>query len=363
MQGEKLEQAREAARYAVGLMAPQDYLSLVVYDTEVRVLVPATRVQDKERFYRAIDEIYAGSNTALFAGVSRGAQEVRRRLSSDRVNRLILLSDGLANVGPDSPAALQELGSSLRREGISVTTIGLGSGYNEDLMARLAAAGDGNHSFVESPRDLVRIFDAEFRDVLSVAALDIRIELDCAPGVRPIRILNRDGDIRDGRVYVNLNQVLSSQEKYVLVELELPTDRTGRSLDVASARVAWRDLEGKTGNASSPFVQASFTEDSASAARSVRPEVREQVVLQLATEASEKAVQLRDEGRVEDAKKVLEDNATFLRSEAKGAPSPLLQVYAEQNAADAEAVESDDWGTRRKSMREDQFQNKTQQSY
>ncbi|MFA6508135.1 MAG: VWA domain-containing protein [Treponemataceae bacterium] len=363
MQGEKLEQAREAARYAVGLLAPQDFLSLVVYDTEVRVLVPSTRVQDKARFYRAIDEIYAGSSTALFAGVSRGAQEVRRRLSSDRVNRVILLSDGIANVGPDSPAALQELGRGLRREGVSVTTIGLGSGYNEDLMTRLAAAADGNHAFVESPRDLVRVFDAEFRDVLSIAALDIKIEIDCAKGVRPIRIMNREGDIRDGRVYVNLNQVLASQEKYVLVELELPPSETGRTRDVASAKIAYRGLDGLSKNVASPVVQASYTADSAIAAKSVKPEVREQVVLQLATEANEEAVRLRDEGKTKDAKKVLEDNATFLRSEAAGAPSPALKEYAEKNAADAEAVSKDDWTAQRKSMRESQYQNKTQQSY
>lgn len=364
MQGEKLEQAREAARYAVGLLSPQDYLSLVVYDTQVQVLVPSTRVQNRQRFYQAIDEIYAGSSTALFAGVSRGAQEVRRQLSADRVNRVILLSDGIANVGPDSPAALQDLGHSLRREGISVTTIGLGSGYNEDLMTRLAAAADGNHAFVESPRDLVKIFDAEFRDALSIAALDVKIEIDCAPGVRPIRIMNRDGDIRDGRVFVNLSQVLASQEKYVLVELELPQNREGTAFEVASARVAYRGLDGLSRNASSPAVKASYTADSGVAAKSVKPEVREQVALQLATEASEEAVRLRDEGKAKEAKKVLEDNASFLRSEAAAAPSPAaLQQYADKNAADAEAVTGDDWSARRKSMRESQYQNKTQQSY
>mgnify|MGYP003380095548 CR=1 FL=1 len=77
---------------------------------------------------------YSGS-TPLFAGVSQGAPELRKFLDKNRVNRVILLSDGQANVGPSSPNELGRLGLSLGKEGIAVTTIGLGLGYNEDLMA------------------------------------------------------------------------------------------------------------------------------------------------------------------------------------------------------------------------------------
>src|SRR5205085_8842601 len=129
------------------------------------------RVGDGRRLEEAICSIEAGGNTALHGGVSRGAAEIRRHLDDGHyVNRIILLSDGLANVGPSTPEELGRLGTSLMKEGISVTTIGLGLGFNEDLMTRLAQRSDGNTYFVESSADLPRIFAAELGDVLNVVA-------------------------------------------------------------------------------------------------------------------------------------------------------------------------------------------------
>ncbi len=103
----------------------------------------------------------------------KGSSEVRKFINRNRVNRVILISDGIANVGPSSPEALGNLGASLGKEGISVTTIGLEAEYNEDLMTKLAMYSDGNHAFAETPQDLARIFDHEFNDILSVIAQDV----------------------------------------------------------------------------------------------------------------------------------------------------------------------------------------------
>lgn len=84
----------------------------------------------------------AGGGTALYAGVAQGASELREFLDPHRVNRIILLSDGQANKGPSSPSELGNLGAALISEGISVTTIGIGLGYNEDLMTQLAPRSD-----------------------------------------------------------------------------------------------------------------------------------------------------------------------------------------------------------------------------
>jgi Ca-activated chloride channel family protein len=363
MEGEKLERAKDAAKYAVSLLKKQDILSIVVYDTEVSVLLPATKVSDTGRINRLIDGIEAGDSTALFAGVSKGAAELRKFLDRDQVNRVILLSDGLANVGPDSPQALADLGRSLRREGISVTTLGLGSGYNEDLMARLAGASDGNHAFVESPRDLVRIFDAEFRDAMSIAALDVQVRIDCAAGVVPLRIMNRDGDIRGASVQVNLNQVLASQEKYVLVELQLPAGKSGQNLEIATAQVSFRDQASKAMGSVKSSAAIAFTSDAAVAEKSVQKDVKSEVVLQLATEANEKAVKLRDEGKVEQARQALQDNAAMLKGAAAALSAPGLAAYADKNEAAAGAMDSEDWNSQRKEMVQEQYQNKTQQTY
>jgi Ca-activated chloride channel family protein len=134
-------------------------------------LAKPTRASDRASIRQAIESIHADGNTALFAGVSKGAAEVRKFLDDKHVNRIILLSDGLAIVGPSSPSELEHLGQSLLKEKISVSTLGLGSGYNEDLMSSLAAASSGNHVFIENADNLIAVFNRPTPQINSVASL------------------------------------------------------------------------------------------------------------------------------------------------------------------------------------------------
>jgi len=144
--------------------------------------------------------------------VVKGSTEIRKFLDRNRVNRVILISDGITNVGPSSPEALGNLGASLGKEGISVTTIGLGVGYNEDLMTKLAMYSDGNHAFAETPQDLARIFDHEFNDILSVVAQDVTIKITCDSNIRPIWVLGREAEIAGQNIILDFNQVYSNIE-------------------------------------------------------------------------------------------------------------------------------------------------------
>ena len=146
MKGDRIASAKAAGKVALERLSEQDIVSLVAYNHEVEVLQPAAPLGNSKSLTRKIDSLMADGRTALHAGVVSGAAEVKRNLNETRVNRVILLSDGMANVGPSSPRELAELGRKLGAEGISVSTIGLGLDYNEDLMQRLAAASDGKSS-------------------------------------------------------------------------------------------------------------------------------------------------------------------------------------------------------------------------
>src|ERR1019366_3487769 len=117
--------------------------------------------------------------TALYAGVQLGETQIQSHLSSRRINRVILLSDGLANVGPSSSGQLRQLGGELSERGISVTTIGVGDDYNEDLMAGLAEASDANYYYVNDTEKLPEILAKELGGMLSVTAREVRIEIIC----------------------------------------------------------------------------------------------------------------------------------------------------------------------------------------
>jgi Ca-activated chloride channel homolog len=363
MSGDRIENARRAAVMAVNGLGPNDIVAIVAFDDRVEVVTPATKVSDKAAIIRAIEGIHARGSTGLFAGVSKGANEVRKFLDRNRVNRVILLSDGQANVGPSSPAELGQLGSAFAREGISVTTIGLGRDYNEDLMAQLAGYSDGNHAFVENAQDLARIFKNEFGDVGSVVAQEVEVTIRLKKGIRPIRILGRDGEIMDGVVRMRMNQLYSEQEKYVIVEVEVPAGKVGDNLALAAVDVSYLNMHNRNKESLSRAVAVSFTDSADKVARATDKKAMTSAVQQVSNARSKQAMQLRDEGKTEEAKKVLKDNAEYLESRASALAAPALQESAQAQRQAAEKLDKSDWNVGRKSMKAQQYKTENQQRY
>lgn len=367
MAGEKLARAREAAIKAIGLLQSGDIVSVVTYDSVVNVVVPATKVDDKQSIYRAIRRITDGGSTALFAGVSKGASEVRKFLDKTRVNRVILLSDGLANVGPSTPSELGQLGSSLGKEGISVTTIGLGLGYNEDLMTQLAGMSDGHHAFVQNSADLNRIFAAEFNTALTVVANQFNIIIRCADSIRPIRVLGRRAQIIGQEVHISLNQLSSNQEKYVMLEVEVPPGVAGETRNLASVDVSYLDLKAKKRDSLQKSVSVNFSKEREKVKRAVNQPVMDSAAEQVVNEISKEAVELRDQGKKEAAKDYLQKNFESLKGvlgSSGAASSPRVEALEMEVQKDADELDDNkNWNVKRKSMRERQFKYDNQQKY
>lgn len=361
MSGEKINKAREAAILALNRLNAEDIVSVVVYDTEVQVLVPATKMTCRDDIIRKIRRIEAGGTTALYAGVEMGAEEVKKFHSCNRVNRIVLLSDGLANVGPQSPEALGKLGTRLADNGISVTTIGLGLGYNEDLMSRLAYQSDGGHYFAETANELASVFDQEFDRALSVVAQEVRLEIICGEGMRPVRILGRKGTIEGRTVSIDLNQIYGEHEKYILVEIEIPGTEAVRPRELACVRLSYRDMNTETIIKSSHAVEVKFCNSKAESEKSINKKIMADVIEQIAIEQNERATALRDEGKLKEAKQILMDNSSYLRSNADKYDCPALEQYATENEHIADQLGEGNWTKTRKVMRESQNSRRTQQ--
>ncbi len=373
MKGERIASAKAAANVALERLSAQDMVSIVAYNHEVAVLQPAAQLGDGRSLAQKIDRLTADGRTALHAGVVSGAAEVERNLDEARVNRVILLSDGLANVGPSSPRELGELGRKLGAKGISVSTIGLGLDYNEDLMQRLAAASDGNHAFVEDPEDLAGIFASEFGDALSITAKDIEIIIECRIGFKPVRVLGREAQVEGNRIRLKLNQLQGANERYFIVELEQPEIRTPGDAVVASIAVDYLDLASGARRQAAAKATARYSESSEAVEQSINKAVMSQVSTQVATETSEAAVELRDKGDIAGARKLLERNASYLKNARElygvgvnrasdAAVKELQELEKRQNEAAAN-LDAQAWEKTRKSMRYDQHKSKMQQSY
>ena len=364
MNGEKMERAKDAAIMAIQRLNQQDIAAVVSYDSTVRVNMPATKVTDKNAFRTSIKRIRANGNTALFAGVSKGAYEVQKFLQRERVNRIILLSDGLANVGPSSPAALGRLGASLGKEGISVTTVGLGLDYNEDLMTRLAGMSDGNHAFAETGNDLAKIFDAEFGDVLSVVAQEVAVTIRCLPGIRPVRVVGRDATIIGQTVAVNLHQLYGEQEKFVVVEVELPAGEEGISQQVATVDVDYFNTVTLQQDQLAGAVEVQYTASEQVVEEALDEAVMTDTVQQIANEMSKQAVELRDAGRKEEAQQRLQESAAYLQRSAQQYNAPVLESLGAEFERDAEAIADEkEWKKNRKVLKKRQYSVEIQQTF
>ena len=374
MQGDRIAAAKEGARVALKRLSSDDTVALIAYNHGVEVLSPAAPLRNsRDKLLEAIDGLQADGTTALYDGVKEGGRQVEEFVSANNVNRVILLSDGLANVGPSTPGELAELGRKLAGKGISVSTIGLGLDYNEDLMQRLAAASDGNHVFVERPSDLAEIFDREFGDALSVSARDITIIIECKPGFTPKRILGRDGSIEGSKITLKLNQLQAANERYVVVELTAPEGRGEGTADVADVSVTYTDLDSGPALTRRSQIQRALSIDAKEIEDGLNKPVMSQVTQQIATEKSEQAVELRDKGDIAGARAALEANADYLKHSrdmyATGAlPAPTASVGAlnDLESKSREAANSLDfgaWDRTRKMMRQDQHKAKVQQAY
>jgi Ca-activated chloride channel family protein len=293
MTGAKIEKARQAAMGLVDQLAPGDLFSLIAYSDFAEVLVPAQELEDKEAVKSRISRIRPGGSTALYAGVELGATQIQRHLSSRRINRVILLSDGLANVGPSSTQELRQLGHALCERGISVSTIGVGDDYNEDLMAGLAEASDANYYYVKDTERLPGIFAKELGELVTVAAREVRIEIICPKGVRPIGPIGRPEVFSGQKASVQLSQLALEQNRYLFLRCLVNEPQP----EIAAVTVRYTDeLNGGTEQSLSERARVRFTEDESVAAKSERAEIVAQKELLLTAVAKDAAQsQLRQE--------------------------------------------------------------------
>ena len=363
MSGEKIRHARDAAAMAVGKLSDKDIVSIVTYDTTVDVIVPATPASNRRSIYQSIENISPGGNTALFAGVSKGAYEVRKFIDRNRVNRVILLSDGLANVGPSQPSELGSLGMALAKDGITVTTIGLGLGYNEDLMTQLANYSDGNHMFVEDAEGLLPVFEREFGAVLSVIAQDVDIEIVCNDWVKPLRIVGRDGDIIGRKVVTRMSQLYSDEQKYVVLEVEIQPQKAGIERKLADVKVAYHNMATDRQRDVNNQVVATFSDSDQRVRENINKSAYEAALEQVANEISRQAVELRDRGDVEGAKKKLEENVQLLNRSAVSLDSDKLRAQQQEVEQEVDAFEDGrDWNRLRKELKAKQYNRAKQNS-
>jgi Ca-activated chloride channel homolog len=243
MAGSKLSHARKAARFLAGELTERDRLAIVTFDDEVQVLVPSQPVRDPLLFISAINTIDAGDCTALFEGWLAGATQVANQLDPQGLNRVLLLSDGQANEGLTDAGAIAAKVEGLTQRGISTSAFGLGSGFDEDLMGAVAAAGDGTLAQIESPKQLADLYASELQGLASTVGRKVSLGIRAKHGAELVDVLNDLPQTTAGNF--QLPNLRYGQELGVGLRLKLPAWIPNQT--IASVRLAWDapDAEGR----------------------------------------------------------------------------------------------------------------------
>ncbi|HEY6805306.1 MAG TPA: VWA domain-containing protein [Pyrinomonadaceae bacterium] len=237
MQGEKMVRAREAAMFCVDQMLPTDRLSVVAFDDRIEVLFPSEPVTNKSSMKDLISRIEARGSTALHEAWVRGGLTVSEQLVDKGINRVVLITDGLANVGVTSTDEIVSQALGLHQRGVSTSTIGIGEDFNEDLLMPMAQSAGGNAWHVVEPNDMQRIFQVELEGLISQFAHTVSLSLVPADGVRIADLLNDFELTETGRYRLPNLQAGSPLE--IVVQLKVGPHAIGTSLRLLDLRLGF----------------------------------------------------------------------------------------------------------------------------
>jgi Ca-activated chloride channel homolog len=237
---DKLPLAKRTLRMLVDQLRDGDTVALVTYAGAVKLVLPHTGMEKKAQIHAAIEDLTAGGGTGMASGIELAYAQAEKMLDGQSYSRVIILSDGDANIGPAQPDALLNLIRGKVKEGVTVTTAGFGMGnYRDELMEKFANAGNGNHHYIDSPWTARRVFVEELGSTLEVVAQDVKLQVEFDPRlVKRYRLVgyeNRnvaDRDFRNDKV--DGGEIGTGHRVTALYELEL-TD--GAVAGLATVRV------------------------------------------------------------------------------------------------------------------------------
>ena len=279
----KMETATHALRTLLSALRPADRVALVCYSTEAEVLLEPTPVSERATILAAVDELAPRESTNAAAGLALGYDVALSMRTEGRMNRVVLISDGVANVGETDPEGILARISAEARAGTNLISVGVGiTTYDDHLLEQLADSGDGWHVYIDSDAEAERVFGTGLTGSLAVVATDARAQVQFDPaqvsGYRLLGYENRamaDGDFRNDAV--DAGEVFAGHATTALYEVAL---REGASAEqFVTATVRYLDESGRAQERSAGLDGAEATSyDQAS------PRLRQDLVIALLTD-------------------------------------------------------------------------------
>ncbi|MCR5661365.1 MAG: VWA domain-containing protein [bacterium] len=335
---EKLEYVIQAVGHVIEQLRPADLCSIIAFADKARVLIPSSQIYDKAsacQMVRTIDRIDVGSGTDLLKGIDAAVYEVRKNFSRDRMNHIIILTDGLTL----NEAKCREKSTMAAENGISVSTIGVGDDFNEKFLLSIANSCRGNSYYIDRPHDIPEIFTSELRGVQSVVVRNPQMVLKLSKDVHVRKVykvkplINDLGTppVIDRECKVNLSDLQKEEVQSLLYELVLPSRQAG-TYRIAQATLTYeKPGESAPSEVSSSDITITYTNDPARASI-VEPRVMQVIDAVSIFRQQTRALQMAEAGDKTKATQLLRSAATQLLQQGQ-------RELADQAFAEATRIE------------------------
>ena len=240
MEGEPLEYVKRACGHVVDLLDPNDILSIVTFEERVDIVMPARRVVNKGLVKEHINRIQPGNTTNIYDGLVAGASQVASVRSDSYVNRVVILTDGEPTSGVKDYSSIVGSAAEQRTRGITVTALGFGPEYNEELLAGMAKRGGGNYYYISRPELIPEVFRSELEQLLTIVAKNIRLRMVLGKWVDVRQVYGQQPALGPRTVEVQLPDLERGASLRTLVEFGFGRRPAG-TYRVARAEITYDD--------------------------------------------------------------------------------------------------------------------------
>jgi Mg-chelatase subunit ChlD len=239
--GDKMPRVKESLRTMLDKLREDDIVSIIVFDTDAEVLFPAQRIGNGDRLRRAIELIEPGGSTNLHAGLMLGYKEAQRNFQKDATNRVILLTDGIANVGTTDPQRIAAESSEFNGLGVDLSTIGVGLELNNDLLRTLAKSGRGLYHFVADYKDIDKVFVTEVQSLLSSVAKNVRLDVEFDPNLQIEQIYGYDPRHSGNGFSMNLENLNNGVTQAIIIRFR--AGNPNKNFNSVKVRLSYYDVK------------------------------------------------------------------------------------------------------------------------
>lgn len=278
----------------------RDIISIVVYSTDAKVLLPAQPLGDGRWIQSVIDRIKPEGTTNLHAGMMLGFKEVDKNFDIRKNNRVILLTDGIANAGVTDPAAIAADALSYNQKGITLSTIGLGKDFNDLLLITLSKQGKAGYAFIDTAAEMDRVFREQATSMKQEVADNVVVRVIPGEGVRLTGITGMDGVPPAGGASINLWPMGLEDSKVILARLEVGPGWDGQRR-LATVQVSYLDISSQRTVTLEKDISAQMSSRLASYDPTWDLEILRNVTIQNTAEGMKKISQMFDAGQYEAA--------------------------------------------------------------